>query len=343
MKYTLCLMILCFVFPGFCKEPEPQPSEFSVETAISSDTLDINQQLILQMTITYPSTYHPNIDLIRRRLVQNAGLYEPPFALAKDEVHPRQETKGIMKQQIDFILSPQTVGKHNLSAGLIQFDPNSKGGKKVDIASDLFTIDVNSSKVEVNLHSLIEPPMTFSTELPIVISQGNRRAHINNPLLLNEEAEKNAEFIKSKAIPWLAMTAALAVMLVIAFTRLLPARNVKNEADPLFKEKIEAHIREDLQGLALNGPKDAGEIGAFITRLDYVLRRYLLNKYDFPAFSFTTQELEKEIDTHEELLPEVRKGMVETFRAADQVKFAKQVPSRDEFVKLLEMVKQLLS
>lgn len=340
MKHVLvCLLIFCFVLPGFCQEGKS--SDFSVETTISTASLDLNQQLTLQMTLKYPSTYRPDINSIRQGLVQNAGLYEPPFVIVRDEAHPPQEVKGIFTQQLEFVMSPQTIGKHYLSAGLVQFNPESKEGKKIYTASDVFTIDVGSPKVEVNLHSLIEPPMPFSTELPIVLSQSNKRAYINNPQLESEEAGRNVEFIKSKIFPWLALASGLAVLLVIAFARFLPARAVKYEADPLIKEKNEAQIKKELQRLASNEPIEAGEVGTFVTCLDFLIRRYLLNRYGFPAFSFTAQELEHEIGAQDEISPGLKAGMAETFRAADQVKFAKNAPSQGEVGKFVETARKL--
>lgn len=338
MKHAiLCLLIFCFSLTGFFLEAKD--GDFSVETTISSGSLDLNQQLTLQMILKYPSTYRPDIDSIQLGLVQNAGLYEPPFVVVRSEVHPPQETKETMTQQLDFIMSPQTLGKHYLSAGLIKFDPASKEGKKIFVASDMFTIDVGSPKVEVNLHSLIEPPMPFSTELPIVLSQSNRRAYIDNPHLIGEEAERNVEFIKSKVFPWLALAAALAVLLVIAFARFLPAKAVKYEADPLIKEKNEAQIKKELQRLTSSDPKEAG---TFVTRLDFLIRRYLLNRYGFPAFSFTAQELEREINAQDEIALGLKEGMTEAFRAADQVKFARNVPSQDEVGKFVETARRLI-
>ncbi|HEV8052769.1 MAG TPA: hypothetical protein VGP47_09755 [Parachlamydiaceae bacterium] len=342
MKHLLCLMLICLTFQDLCVEAdEPKPSDFTVDSTISSDAIGITQNLTLQMTLTFPSAYHPNIDRIRGGLVQNAGLYEPPFAVVGDKVHPPQEIKGITTQQLEFILSPQIIGKHYLSAHLIQFDPHSKEGKKVVVASDVFTIDVSSPKVDVNLKSLIEPPMPMSMELPIALSQANRRAYFNNQELLNEEAEKNVSFINSRAFPWLAITAAMAVLLVIAFSRWLPSRGVTYEIDPLIKEKNEAHIKMELQRLASSSPQNAQDTGTLITRLDFLLRRYLLNRYGFPAFSFTAQEMEQEISTHDELSSSLREGMNGTFRIADQIKFAKHVASQDEFHKLIEIAKQL--
>lgn len=181
------------------------------------------------------------------------------------------------------------------------------------------------------LYSMIEPPMQLSEELPITLSQDNRQAFVANSELLEEEAERNVAFMKSKALPWLPLLAALVVSLAILFIRLLPSKGIEEKTDLQIKEKNDLEIKEALKKLFSTVPKDETETRNAILHTDFLLRYYLENHYGFPAFSCTIQELSDKIETLQDLTPEVKKGMYKIFQTADKIKFANYAPSPVDF------------
>jgi hypothetical protein len=325
MKHIFIFIILCVSIRCFGEVANENP--FEVSATISSNNLSIDQETVLQLNLKYPSEYHPDINLAKRQLLTYAGLNEPPFILVKEDLHPPQESEGIVTQQIDFTIAPQRTGTHFLSARLIAFTSNSTENKQIEVPSDMFAIKVYNEKKDVNLPSLIQPPMNLSKELPINLSQENRKTFLRNPQVLNIEAERNVEFMKNKEIPWITILSTLAVMVTILCIRLLPATKHEETIDPLTKEKNEAEIRNELEKLSKLAIRNEADVKDVVLQQDLLLRRYLQNQYAFPAFAFTSQELMEEMDKIPDLSVSSKEQMSKVFSMADKIKFAQYEPN----------------
>ncbi len=191
-----------------------------------------------------------------------------------------------------------------------------------------------NSNNEKALKPLIESPLTFSKELPVDLSQANRKNHLNNPQLLHQEAEQNIAFIRNKSLPWLPLAAVITTVLIILFVRMLPIREEKKEIDPLAKAKALAQIKDSLQKLTMRQPKDDKEAKTSIMQMNTLLRMYLINQYDFPAFSYTAQELEDKLG-EVEIDAELKEGIKRLFYKADRIKYAKDKITPEEFIELV--------
>lgn len=330
MKHLYSFFISLLIFQGTTREVYGVLSDFSVKTAVSAEQIAIDQSLTLQATLTYPSSYHPDINLMRSRLLTYAGLDEPPFTLTKEIAYPTQTSDKLVTQRFDFILSPQLSGEHFLTLHFIPFEPNSKEEKTVEIPSDVFTIQVTIPQVKFDLYSLIEPPMPMSQDLPVAISQANKREYLKNPSLWDQEAIKNGAFLKNKSFPWTPVVATLIVILVIFLVRILPSNIMKDKLDPLTREKINLEIKQELKNICVLKPNDPNEAASLITQADFLVRKYLDHNYQFPAFSLTTQELTNQTKALADLTPSLQDEIVQIFKKADQIKFANYSPSPEE-------------
>jgi hypothetical protein len=194
-----------------------------------------------------------------------------------------------------------------------------------------FIAFIISAEAAVEERFLIEPPLPLSQELPITLSQTNRQTFISNPEVLDQEAKHNAAFVKSKSFPWLYLISALGVGMAILFIRLFHAKSIEEPIDPHIKEKKELEIKEALKLLLSQPPRDANETTKVILQIDFLLRSYLQNKYDWPAFSYTVQELDQKMETLPDLTPSIKEGMNKTFETADKIKFAGYTPSTKDF------------
>lgn len=328
MKFLLTFLILCLRIYGWSDHPPRQ--SFFIEASISSDSVAIDQLITLKITLHYPLDYHPNIDLLKRRLLSYGGFNEPPFTLSQQTLHPPQKSGESITQQLDFILSPQLSGKHFLSPHIVQFDSSKKEGKPIEIPSEVFIINVFIPQIAFNPQSVIEPPMPLSQELPISLSQENRRRYLKNPLLVDAEIEKNKSFLKHKSFPWLSVIAGVAVLLVIALARLLPSNVIENKIEIATKEKNEAEIKKQLKETIENPPKDTNEAVIYSSNLDFLVRKYLANTYDLPAFSLTVPELLTEINTLKDLPKEIQDGILQILTLADKIKFASYNPTSED-------------
>lgn len=337
MRYFFIFFLL---LPGFFQGATLEQLPFSVEANVSSTTIAINQELTLQLILKYPSTFHPNLTLMQKRLLTYGGLYEPPFTLTQEIIYPLEEVHKVVTQKVEFLLSPQNSGRHFLTTGLIQFDLNSHEGKPVEIASDVFAIDVIIPKRDFDLSSFIQSPMGLSEQLSVSISQANKRAYLKNFALREEEQRRDSLLFEKKVFPWFSVFAGVVVILVTSLIRLLPENPFQKEALIDTKQKAEEEIKRELEQLASNFFKASENANAKVISLDFLLRRYLFNKYEFQAFSLTTQELICKINLIEDLTAPIKEGLGKTFKKADQIKFSNYSLTPVDFQDLQEIVKR---
>lgn len=178
----------------------------------------------------------------------------------------------------------------------------------------------------VQLETFIEPPMELSQELPITLSQSNRLAFISNPKLLNDEAAHNASIFISKTFPFLPLFSAFIVGLTILLIRILSSETQQKKIDPLTKEKKEMEIKQKLEKLLST---DAKATDHSIIEIDFLFRSYLENKYGFPAFAYTSQELANKIESLPDISFTEKEEMKKTFKDADIIKFAKEFKEKN--------------
>lgn len=338
MKLLTFILMLFLSLPIFSDEKISEDS-FVVETAISKHHIAINEDLSLNVILRYPENFQPQINLMQRRLTHYSGLYEPPFTLIQTIDHPIQKNGNLITQEITFILSPQTIGKHFLSLNLVSFSSNSKEKRTIEIPSEVFSIEVYLPQITFDLNAFIEPPMKLTKELPITISQKNDKNYLKNKSLIFLETEKNKSFIKSRSIPWFSLTSMVIVALVILLIRALPPKTKKERIDSLIQEQKEIKIKQELKKASLKPPQDIQEGTIFIEHIDFLLRQYLENQYQFPALALTTQELIKKTSEIKELPSPLKNKINQVFQLADQIKFAHVIPPLEICLEVLRTVK----
>lgn len=151
------------------------------------------------------------------------------------------------------------------------------------------------------------------------------------------------------ALPWEAAVGGGAALLLLAllaawaWRRLRRGRPVEAPAsEPLPAPEVEA--RERLA--ALPALLDRGEHLGFHVELAWVLKRYLGRRYDRDLLESTTDEVRRILQGPLKAAPNVarcREDVQRVLSACDLVKFARDLPAREDSLRLLEAVEGILA
>lgn len=149
---------------------------FDVVVEIPKTKLSILDNVIVNITLTYPETYNFFPEVLRMHLLYHSAFSISPFTIAKENFSKVETKDGLNTQQLQFILDPQVEGTHSLSFLDIPFETiDSKKDKKVVILSDIFTIEVAKNTPTSSL-SLETPLLTFSESFPFELSDANKES-----------------------------------------------------------------------------------------------------------------------------------------------------------------------
>ena len=194
---------------GFADETgiwKTSEGNFSAQIQLSPTSLSLDQLLKVQIKLTYPSAYQPNIGAIRKELLSYGGFDKPPFTMVKEIIRKpaAQPEEGILSQQLTFILSPQLPGQHFLTFPKIAFA--SQQGDKDQmkaLVGEVFEISVTPAAVDFQAQTLAAPLMPLSQQLPITSLSATSKniAIIKKPSAA--ATAHNLAVIKSRHLPWL--------------------------------------------------------------------------------------------------------------------------------------------
>ncbi|MEI8124978.1 MAG: hypothetical protein WCG42_04430 [Parachlamydiaceae bacterium] len=313
--------------------------KFTVDMSLSGEELTIDQDLIVKAILTFPDTYHPNIPQMRSNLLAYYGFGVSSFSFVKSESSPIEKIDGGNSQKVNFVLSPRRSGRHFLSFKFVRFDPNSSG-KSVDIPSDILMIDITIPKTPFILQNVISPPMPLSRNFPVDLSERNRRKYIQNPVILNSQKEEMLSYLAGRKFPWLTLLSLFIIVLVIILVRLSPDDDLISKEEALSSEKERALATERLRSLVLATPKAEESASAFFLRLQGGLRNYIDSAYHIGVTTSTFQEIaDKKIPLFTE---DINIPLMEVFREAEDVKFARKEASKKDCDTVLEVINKIL-
>lgn len=98
-------------------------------------------------------------------------------------------------------------------------------------------------------------------------------------------------------------------------------------ASPAASPRPHERALKELQTLNAKGWIEKGRIREYYFELSEIFRRYLGNRYAFPAIDWTTEEILKWLNRLPEANTQVRLQVKSILQHSDQVKFAKAIPS----------------
>ncbi len=185
--------------------------------------------------------------------------------------------------------------------------------------------------------TLTTPRMVFSPDIPIFVRS-----------VLTAESDSLRDIRPPIAPPvswaWLWWLIGILIIGGISYYLWWRYRN-RPKVVPRFRRiKIEpAHeiAFRELDQLLRQDFLERGEYKAFFSELSNILRRYLANRYFIPAPEETSEEILRsaiELELNEEEIHLLRSVLT----LADQIKFARYIPHRDEIDRAIEQSKQFI-
>lgn len=336
MRLPLFIIIIALAATLSAETTAPQ-STFKADVTLSSQSIALTDQLNVHVSLTFPNTYHPNIDQIKSSMLEYNGLQEPPFYLMNSSVNPAVENNGIVSQEVILNVTPQMPGKHFLTLQLIRFDPNAKG-PSVQVPTDIFEVEVSVPTSTFNREAAMAPPMSFSKVLPITISAENQREFQHSP-----EGDRITAALQQRVIPWILLVSIVAVIITVILIRALKGAHTHIKDDPLLAERLRHLSLEELQNLVAKQPGKEESPNAYFLRLDGALRKYLDTTYHLDASASTAQELAIKTDALPGINTQVRKQIGKIFLQTDQIKFAHATASQNDLKEAIKAVSLLIN
>ena len=331
--FWLSLLLPYFLARMLHAEPswQTQSGDFAASITVSPQTLTIDQQVQVELALTYPQDYYPDEDTIRANLARQDNFGESPYQIVGEKTNlPKRSQNGPVKGFMVFTLEPQIPGNFDLTFYNIPFLPAKKDGKIVQLISGFVKVAVNMPPTKP-FKGVIAPLMTLSPRLPIDIDPSNRMKYIQNPEVDEKAAKRNAEFLKAHTFPW------IEVLICIAFIGgiIWLLRAQKEDAARRKKAAREKDVKtKALETLELLEKQDFTKLKQFdpaYVQMTNTVRLFIESRYHIKAATMTTEEFLYKMKEHPVFDVSTRMMLSQFLVSSDKVKFAHHTPSADEF------------
>lgn len=309
---------------------------FSVSVELSDTTMTTLDMLSVTITFTYPADYEIDVNRVRAKLLQYAGMVEPPFSFVSERI----EELGPGKKRVIFFIKPQLEGFFFLSLYDILFSPKDSQQQSVTILSDIFQVEVSSPPEKKSEHPELYPLLSLSKQFPVSITQENRRALLENAEFFSEQQREIQRQLKQKTLPWKQIAATVLCFVLILILRLQPKRE-RTEKEKKTRASTFKEVRSKIDDLEERFLIKEGHTDTYYIEICKVMRIYLQNAYGISASAQTTTELMDSLKKFPEITAAQKRLFGSILDTSDGVKFAKETPSLDESLKVSRFIKEI--
>lgn len=324
MKYLCLTLLLLFscTLEAISWNIEDEKG-FSASATLSTTDLSLTELLAIDLTLTHPSSYRINTEILKSNLLSHSPMKAAPFTLSSS-THSRKISDDSTIETIHYVLQPQLAGEFPVTFLNIQFVPQDADKKPVELFSDLTMVNVSLPITEYKL-----PPLTWRSLLPleptapIQISSENLD-HLQSEKRLQKEAARNQRIAHEKAFPWIELISILLVGLLLVLATLAPADKLMPAETPEERmRRIRTQALQSLQQLQ----EQCSSTSQFYVKLTDTVRKYISDRYRLPALTCTTPEFLEELKQHPLFSTTVDAKFIQFLQSTDNVKFAKTEPS----------------
>jgi hypothetical protein len=300
--------------------------EFAIDLTVSSEELRLDQNLTVDLTLTFPPQYKFNAQSLPLNLLERGNFSEPPFKLISFDQTKKEENT----QSFRFILEPQIVGYHPITF----FDIPFSDGK--ELISPVKFVHVIASPLDTEYALPLAPMMTLDKHYTFHPTMGETRSILFPP---KTGLMKQAQYLKLyKSIPWIEMSVvALALLLFYLF------RNYTRSMTPEQRtQQAKIHAIEQIQSLREMRHPSNGHYDSYYASVTDIIRNYISVRYGIQAPKQTTKEFLAAMRANHLLDGQMLAEVQELFMRADEVKFANYSPSNEECVEAESTVRKLV-
>ena len=113
-RYLILAMLWPLVVFGQLSWKTSQ-GEFSVEVVIPHETIALADPLAVHLTVTYPKSYHINLDDLKSNLLKHSSIQPDPFVFLAVHESTQPLANERSQQRVEFTLQPQLIGEFPLT------------------------------------------------------------------------------------------------------------------------------------------------------------------------------------------------------------------------------------
>jgi hypothetical protein len=330
LAFFLLTLFSPFIAQGVTLWEGEVKNGFSVSISTPSQTIAVDQQVVLEIFATSPKGYHVNKESLITNLLDYLGYGPPPFTLFSE----KEEAVNEKTQKITVILNAEMVGSYELTFRAVIF--NSEAGSQVLLPTGVFPITVTAVVPEPQFQGYPAKMLALTSEFPVNLTFSNRINFVDNPQVKEEQRAKNEELFKERQFPWRAVNFFVFLISAVLFVRYFYfAIRRKNEE----QQRVKTAKEKALSVLEAIQVKDYEQ---FYVDLTNTVRGYLEEVTEFDAPTLTTQEFLEELSLSSSLDESTKTLLSQFLTSADQVKFARHAPSDDECKRALDSAKKLI-
>lgn len=286
---------------------------FAATVTLSGTKIPLTEPLKVELKLTYPKEYHPDLDGLRSHLAKN-------FILLTEKISEPAPQEGALTQTLEWTVASETAGPKMVTFYTIPF--HAPGKKSVELISDLYPIDIYLPKVDLEYQGELAPLSTFSKMHTLAISEKN--IHLESPDYIRQKIAA-----KTLPLPLLAILAALAALYFIA--KWYRERRLEQ---PIEHKKMEEMAIESLEEIE---PLPEEE---YFVKMAAVMRRFIQERYRVNAVSQSSQECLKNVS--KQLYPEQQNLLRIIFHTADLVNYAHHKPTSKERKSIAHFAKRFI-
>jgi hypothetical protein len=312
---------------------------FKVTIETKESSVSLNDVVTINLTLNYPTDYHPNLNMIKANLLVNEGFETPPFKLLNETISPPKSKGETLEQKMTYVLDPQIPGTHFLTFYNITFQPNEAAkNKPVDIISNVMTIQVHKAPSLTSLDEVPAPLMRLNLNPPVTLSEQNRLQYLDNSDRKEQERLRNVAIIQSKMIPWDKLSGVMAFILLIIVMQYVK----KQKPLALFFKKDPQQIAlKALDHLKTQDLPSQDRYDEFYSCLTEIVRHFIEDRYRIKATTQTTQEfLNNSLAAFDSPSQELLSNFLQS---SDRVKFSRYAPTFEECQTAEETAQQFIS
>lgn len=313
---------------------------FSAQINVSSLKVMVPQTIEIELILRYPDSHIPDLENLIKRISQPINPYLPSYKVINKTVTiPLEMQDGLHEQVLKVTISPEAEGDFLFSFLNIPFN-SLKQSKYPPI--QLF------SKVFI-LHSATPPPsdpfikiaplLSVTPDIPLSLSLANREILMNDPMMLEQEAERNRSILSSHSFPWIwVVGVSLLGIFTLLFKRikkfysesaLRPSHPIENAIETFAKLKqIDWHTapsQDLLYHHLFNAVRVSIEKTLQINALEKTTEEFLFHIREDSGVSFKLQTL-----------------IINFFKNSDLIKFGQYRLSSEEWTKEIAQAERLI-
>lgn len=308
---------------------QTKQDDFSVSLSIASSSLPIQETLPVNADLSYPSSYSVSIETF----TQSFNLFNSNWSLV-NQYMISSESDDRKTLHLEFELAPSKAGDLFLSLFDIRFSTVSESSTV--IWTPIFTIHVTPA---VELSSFIAPVISLEPQYQASLSLSNRQRLYGSSALAHEVIRIQHR-LDMQSFPWLFVLFVIlgsAGWLLWKFFRHSQAHSTPAPRLTPSQEALGA-----LQVIQQQNLLRQEQYKEYFIGLTNLLRRYIESRFNVPVRFKTTDEFLSYLEPQVHFPLEFKKFLQNFLFQADQVKFAKHLPSLQECEEAYSQIKRFI-